>query len=147
MRYKFGLTLIELMVVLAIISVLAALALPAFQQSVITAKRAQAQAALLQLMQQQERYFTQHNTYLAFSSGSADAGQFKPWSGDTAAHSAYEIQAIACAGLPITQCVTLVALPGTDKVDPTFKDVRCQTLSLDSAGQRLASGMAQRCWP
>ena len=147
MQHKTGLTLIELVVVLAIISLLTALAMPAFQQSVIKAKRAQAQAALLQLMQQQERYYTQHNTYLAFSSGSADGGQFKWWSGDTAAHSAYEIQAISCAGLSITQCVKLIAMPGTDKVDQAFKDVNCETLSLDSAGQRLASGTVQRCWP
>ena len=144
---KTGLTLIELMVVLVIISVLAALAWPTFQYAVIKAKRAQAQAALLQLMQQQERYYTQHNTYITFSSPSADAGQFKWWSGDTAAQSAYEIQAIACPGLSITQCVRLTAVPGTDRVDRHFKDAHCESLSVDSSGQRRVSGTALGCWP
>jgi type IV pilus assembly protein PilE len=146
-KSKMGLTLIELMVVLVIISLLAALAWPTFQFGVIKAKRAQAQAALLQLMQQQERYYTQHNTYLAFSSLSVDTGQFKWWSGDIAARSAYEVQAIACPGLSITQCVRLTAMPGTDKVDRNFKDVHCEALSIDSAGQRRASGAAPGCWP
>jgi type IV pilus assembly protein PilE len=140
-----GYTLIELMVVLAIVSLLAALAFPAFQQYVIKGKRAQAQAALMQLMQQQERYYTQNGIYLAFSA--AAAGPFTWWSGSSAAHSAYELRAGACAQQTLSQCVMLTALPGTGKVDSNFKDAECETLTLDSAGQRRASGPAQRCWP
>ena len=138
-------TLIELMVVLAILSLLGGFAFPTLQQYVIKGKRAQAQAALMQLMQQHERYYTQNGRYLAFSA--AAAGPFTWWSGATAAHSAYEIRAGACAQQTLTQCVMLTALPGTDKVDPDFKDAECETLTLDSAGQRRASGPAQRCWP
>ena len=140
-----GFTLIELMVVLAIVSLLVVLVFPAFQQYVVRGKRAQAQAALLQLMQQQERYYTQNGVYLAFSA--AAAGPFTWWSGATAARSAYELRASACAQQTLAQCVMLTALPGTDKVDPAFKDAECETLTLDSAGQRRASGPAPRCWP
>lgn len=140
-----GYTLSELMVVLMIISLLAALAFPIFQQYVIRSKRAQAQAALMQLMQQQERDYTKSGSYRAFSA--ADAGPFTWWSGATAARSAYEIRASACAQQALTQCVMLTALPGTDNVDSDFKDAECETLTLDSAGQRRASGPAQRCWP
>jgi type IV pilus assembly protein PilE len=147
MKHRTAFALIELMVVLTIISVLAALAIPSFQQFVVKAKRTQAQAALMALMHQQERYYTQNNTYLAFSSDATDGGQFRPWSGDTAAHSAYEIQALACPGVPIAQCVRLIAIPGTDKVDRHFRDSSCETLTLDSTGQRGASGAAPHCWP
>ena len=140
-----GFTLIELMVVLAIVSLLVVLVFPAFQQYVVRGKRAQAQAALLQLMQQQERYYTQNGFYLAFSA--AAAGPFTWWSGSTAAHSAYEIRGSACAQQTLAQCVMLTALPGTDLVDPAFKDAECATLTLDSAGRRRASGPAPRCWP
>ena len=147
MKQRSAFALIELMVVLAIIGVLAGLTFPVFQQSVIKARRAQAQAALMTLMLQQERYYSQNNRYAAFSSDAFNAGQFKWWSGATAADSAYEIQALACPGLPLTHCVKLVAIPGSDKVDSAFKDRHCATLALDSTGRRFASGAAARCWP
>ena len=146
-RRTFGFSLIELMVVMVILALMLALALPAYHGHIVRAKRVQGQAALLKLMQQQERYYSQNNRYAAFSSDAFNAGQFKWWSGATAADSAYEIQALACPGLPLTHCVKLVAIPGSDKVDSAFKDRHCATLALDSTGRRFASGAAARCWP
>lgn len=142
-------TLVELLAVALIIAVLAALALPWFQRHVVRGKRLEAQAALMQLMQQQERYYSQNNRYLVFSAGSTDpqAQRFKWWSGETAATSAYEISGAACPQSSITECVLLTAAPGTGLVDGRFRDVECETLSLTSSGLRRASGGAARCWP
>ena len=146
-------SLIELLATLAIVSLLLALALPAYHGHIVRAKRVQGQAALLRLMQQQERYYTQNNHYLAFSSASpAQQGQQFPWwSGDGpasgAAGSAYEIEALACPESTIAQCVLLRAMPGTPKVDARFRDAECGVLSLSSTGQRGSSGPARRCWP
>ena len=144
-----GFTLIELLVVLVIMAILAALAMPAYQQHVIRARRSEAQSALLQLMMQQERFHTQNNTYIAFAAGATDAEarQFKWWSGASAPVSAYEIEGKACEGDVISQCVQLLATPGTGQVDQRFHDGDCRTLTLTSAGQRLASGPASGCWP
>jgi type IV pilus assembly protein PilE len=147
MQRGTGYTLIELMVVLAIVGVLAALAVPTLQQYIVKGKRAQAQAVLMQLMQQQERYYTQNGSYLVFSAQSPAASPFTWWSGANAAHSAYEIRAEQCPELALSACVLLTALPGTEQVDSHFKDADCEVLTLDSAGQRRASGPAQRCWP
>ncbi|MEG1329605.1 MAG: prepilin-type N-terminal cleavage/methylation domain-containing protein, partial [Janthinobacterium sp.] len=49
-----GFSLIELLAALAIMSLLLALAVPAYHGHVVRAKRVQGQAALLRLMQQQE---------------------------------------------------------------------------------------------
>lgn len=143
-----GFSLIELMVALAILSVLAAVALPAWNGAVVRARRIEAQALLLALMQQQERYFTQHNTYIAFSSGATDpaARQFKWWSGRKAESSAYEIEGKACEGQEIRDCIQLVAMPGTRRVDGSFKDRQCEALTLTSTGLRLAAGPAPQCW-
>ena len=145
-----GFSLIELLAALAIMSLLLALAVPAYHGHVVRARRVQGQATLLRLMQQQERYYSQNNHYLAFSSASP-APPFPWWSGDgpaaSAAGSAYEIEALACPGLTIGQCVLLRAMPGTSKVDAQFQDADCGILSLSSNGQRGSSGPASHCWP
>ncbi|ELX13473.1 type IV pilus assembly protein PilE [Janthinobacterium sp. HH01] len=142
-------SMIELLIVLVILSVLAAQLLPSFRQHVIRSRRAEAQAALLQLMQQEERFYTQTNTYIAFSSATMDpeARQFKWWSSNGAATSAYEIEGKACDGELITECVQLIATPGTALVDASFRDDDCRQLKLTSSGLRLATGPAVRCWP
>ena len=144
-----GFSSIELLIVLVVAGVLAAAALPAYQRYVIRAKRAEAEAALEQLMQQQERYYTLNNSYIAFSSGAQDpaARAFKWWSGASAPNSAYELAGKACDDAPIDECIQLVAMPGTDKVDRQFRDDDCQQLTLVSTGLRTASGAAARCWP
>ena len=144
-----GFSLIELLSVLAIMSLLLALAVPAYHGHVVRAKRVQGQAALLRLMQQQERYYSQNNHYLAFSSASPAplAQAFAWWSGEGPAASAYEIEALACPGSTIGQCVLLRAMPGTSKVDAQFLDTDCGVLSLRSTGQRGSSGPASHCWP
>ena len=59
-----GFTLIELMVVVAIIGLLASIAYPNYQDSVIRSRRADAKGALLGFANAMERYFTENNTYL-----------------------------------------------------------------------------------
>jgi type IV pilus assembly protein PilE len=144
-----GFTLVELLVALVIMGVLAAQAMPAWQQHVIRTKRGEAQSALLKLMMQQERFHTQNNRYIAFSSGATDAEarHFHWWSGASPPVSAYEIEGKACDGELIEQCVQLVATPGTGLVDGVFRDEDCRKLTLTSTGLRLASGPATGCWP
>ncbi|MRW94343.1 prepilin-type N-terminal cleavage/methylation domain-containing protein [Duganella sp. FT80W] len=146
---RSGFSLIELLVVLLILAVLAAQAMPAYQQHVIRTRRNEAQAALLKLMMQQERFYSQHNTYIAFSSASSEpeAKHFQWWSAGSPKSSAYELEGKACEGEPLAQCVRIVATPGTAQVDSGFHDDACDVLTLTSTGLRLASGPAAGCWP
>lgn len=149
MTRRSGFTLVEVLIVMLILCLLALQMLPSFHSFVVRTRRSEGQAALLQLMQQQERYYTQHNRYIAFSSASdgEDEKLFQWWSGSKAPSSSYEIEGKACEGETIEQCVQLVASPGTDKVDPRFRDEECQQLKLSSTGVRLATGPGERCWP
>lgn len=143
-----GWTMLEVLVVLVIAMVLAAFSYPSYSQFVIRSKRVEAQAALQLLMQQQERYFSANNSYLAFSSASTGEAErrFKWWSGASAASSAYEIEGKACDDEEIASCVQLVATPGTEQVDAHYKDDECGKLILTSTGLRLAAGGGVRCW-
>lgn len=139
-----GFTLVELMVVLAILSVLAALAYPAYTAHVTRARRAEGQVALLNAMQQQEHHRALHHSYLPFSRTAPVEG-VRWWSGSDAASSAYELEAQACPGRALRDCVQLSARPGSAHVDARFRDPACGVLTLSSTGEQGADG--RRCWP
>lgn len=144
-----GFTLIELLIVAAITGLLVAIVYPSYASYMTGARRIEGQTALLNTMQQQERYYSQHNTYIAFSSAPTEPDEklFRWWSGASAAQSAYELSGRACPGVPLQRCIELQAVPGTAKVDAKFHDAQCGTLTLNSAGQTGASGIKKRCWP
>ena len=149
MRRTQGFTLVELMVVLAIVAILAAIAYPGYARHVVKARRIEAQLALVDAMGRQEQYRALHHTYVAFSMASTDADsrQFRWWLGAAPRNSAYELEGRACAGQAISQCIELRARPGTANVDSGFSDPECGELSFDSTGAQGASGAGQRCWP
>lgn len=149
MKRASGFTMIEVLIVLAILSVLAAMAYPAYAGYVTKSRRIEGQIALIEALQQQERFYSSHNSYIAFSSASTDEEEkrFKWWSGIVAARSAYELRGYACPGQGLTQCIEVRATPGTDKVDARFHDAECATLTLNSAGERGSTGTMEQCWP
>jgi len=159
-----GFTLMELMIVVAIVGILASIAYPSYVDSVLKGKRAEGRAALADLMQQQERYMTQRNCYLGFTTSSsgtatavapspstacggitATAVPLKTFSGGSLANSAYLLSADTCpdgAGgtLSIADCVRVVATPV--KPDPD-----ANVLWMTSTGTKSCTGTKTSvCW-
>jgi type IV pilus assembly protein PilE len=140
-----GFTLIELMIAVAIVGILAAIALPAYQNSIIKGRRAQGRTALLELAQAQERYFTANNQYQLFATGASVTGM-KSYSGDTPTGAAYLLSATSpCTGMaaanPEKQCVMLTAIP-------QFTDAQAASLTLQSTGAKSCTGLTPNvCWP
>jgi type IV pilus assembly protein PilE len=142
--FRRGFTFIELLAVLALLAILTALAVPSYQASIKRAKRAEAWAAMMKIMQQQERHYSMQGSYATYS---ASKPQGFAWhSGNTPQSSAYEISAAACEGYTLKQCVVLTAKPGTQRVQAGYTDKECGTLALDSTGTRTTSGDGTFCW-
>lgn len=142
-------TLIEIVIVMTVVLILIALVYPSYTSQMRKVRRVEGQVALLETMQHQERYYSEHNAYLPFSAAAAtqEAQRFRWWSGNSAPKSAYELSAQACPGEPLGRCIELHAVPGTARVDASFRDAECGTLILNSTGAFRATGSGTRCWP
>ncbi|MEK8048797.1 type IV pilin protein [Ideonella sp. DXS22W] len=73
-----GFTLVELMIVLAVLAILVGVAWPSYQSAVQKGRRADAMAALAQLMQAQERWRSEHASYQATLSSLPGTGSTSP---------------------------------------------------------------------
>jgi type IV pilus assembly protein PilE len=146
-KHRHGFTLIELLIAMIIIVILILMTHPTYQSVILKIRRAEARAALHSVMLQQERFYTQHNTYSAFTSDTKNA-LFKWWSGDTAATSYYEISATPCPLKQLNQCVLLTAITGTKNVKQVDDPV-CGNLMLDSVNNKTYSKGSKPnslCW-
>ena len=132
-----GFTLTELIVVVAIVGILAAIGLPMYSDYSRTSKRADAQQSLLRMAQLQERYFTERNTYAPQTSdlGYSDA----PPNAANLAVSNEEFWALSVvppAGPPYLT-YTLRAVP-----NGTHSDPECAAITVDSTGIKAPAD----CW-
>ena len=62
-KQQRGFTLIELMIVVAIVAILAGIALPSYQQYVIRANRAAAQSEMFDIANREQQYFLANRVY------------------------------------------------------------------------------------
>jgi len=137
---QYGFTLIELMIVVAIVAILAAVAYPSYLDSVRKGKRAEGRTALIETLQQQERYMTQYNTYLAVDPDAVTTIPFKRFSGENVASSAYKIGARACTGQTIANCVQVYGVP-------KYTDPAVTELNITSTGVKSCTGSnTSVCW-
>jgi len=101
-----GFSLIELMIVVAIIAILAAVAYPSYQNSITKSRRSDGITIINQVLQAQERYFTQNMTY---TSDLTDLG-YGAAANVPSPDGYYQVTAAACGG-GIDECVVVTAAP------------------------------------
>lgn len=129
-----GMTLIELMIVVAIVGILASVAYPSYLDHIRRARRADAQSALLQNAQFLERYYTTNGRYVD-AAGDAPALPITeaPNDGGTKYYD------LSFSGNVDATTYTLQAVPsGAQASDP------CGTLTITQAGLKGAD--AADCW-
>lgn len=62
-RAVAGFTLIEMMIVVVIVAILAAIAIPIYQTQIMESRRTSAKSALLDIAGREEKYYSTNNTY------------------------------------------------------------------------------------
>ena len=80
MKKQVGFTLIELMIVITIVGILAAVALPAYQNHTRKARRSEAQQLMLDIVTKQERYILEMRAYTnLFSTAGLNLPSIDDW--------------------------------------------------------------------
>lgn len=125
-----GFTLVELMIVVAIIAILALFAIPGYQDSVRKSRRDDARVALLETAQRLERCYTQFGTY-----DDDDCDIDSPFASPEGYYSVTLVRDATT--------FTLTAAPQ----GPQAEDTRCGSLAVDQAGTHSATGsIPESCW-
>lgn len=130
-----GFSLVELMIVVAIVCILAAFALPSYRQHVIRSQRTDATSALLRIAANQEKFYIQNNRYGTF----AEIGSPETENG-------WYTLAVSDADAA-TFTATATVADGSGQED----DPHCAVFTINAAGQKLATDpgdadSTDQCW-
>lgn len=129
MKRNLGFTLIELMIVVAIVGILAAIAFPSYMESVRKSRRADAKSTMLQVASQEERYYTENIKYGTLTE-----------IGNTGA--------VTSAGGQHTVTVAKTDATYTITATPVQTDATCGNLTITNTGVsgNSAGAAAGVCW-
>lgn len=130
---RLGFTLIELMISVAVISILAAISYPSYTKYLVRGKRAEGRATLMDAAARMESYYSDNNRYT-----NAD-NTLPPGIGTSSENGHYSLSVTASGTY---QTYVLAATPAT------FTDDECGTLTLTQAGVKSVTGTAPipDCW-
>ena len=125
-----GVTLLELLVVLVLVSLVAALALPAYRSQMVRVHRTDAMIALMELQNAEEKFYLRHNTYTADIPLTSNTNKY--------------VLSIAVAADGQSFIATATPTPEGGQL----ADHECLAFSIDARGRRAVSGTrdARSCW-
>jgi len=149
-----GFTLIEIMIVVAIIAVIMAFGYPSYLKQMENSRRTDAKVALVTLAQLQESFYVDSgNTYAATLVGDNSLGCDNKGLCKKSGSAAFSLEGyytLTVAAGSTNALATSFKLTATARADGAQKnDSNCQTFTFDSLGQKgggNADGDAHDCW-
>jgi len=140
-----GMSLLELMVVVAIVTIIASIGYPSYMSQITRANRTAAKSFLLQVADRQEQFFANNKRYandLTDLGYGANGFMIDDQGAMTAAGADDRIYRVQInAATPVTY--TIGAVP---QLRQAGHDTQCLTLTLTHAGQRSQTGPSTDCW-
>jgi type IV pilus assembly protein PilE len=141
-----GLTLIELVVVMMIVGVLAAVAIPSYRSYVTRSQRSDAKDAVLALATQQEKHYLQCNSYATVIDAATDCDAGELVGADASKNGWYALTT-ASADTALVFTATATAVNGENQ----WNDTDCRSFTVNQAGVRSAldaggSDNTAECW-
>ncbi|WOG26413.1 type IV pilin protein [Endozoicomonas sp. 8E] len=129
-----GFSLIELMIVVAIIGIIVAVAIPSYQQYVFESRRTDAHVALTTAAAEQEKFYTYDNAYTT---------DINNLGGATSPDGHYTI---AVTATNTTYTLTATAISSGSQ----YEDTDCRTITLNQLGVRAgfdsSAAASAECW-
>ena len=140
-----GVTLIELMVVVAIVAVMFAVAFPAYDRYIVRTKRAVGQNVLVQVADRQQQFFMDNKRYAADLTDlgfTADPFIVADDGSSTVTGYPDAVYSVSLSNVTVTS-YTATAAPLGGQLS---RDTSCGSLSLTQAGAKGHSGSGDNCW-
>jgi type IV pilus assembly protein PilE len=134
-----GFSLLELMIAVAVVSILATIAVTAYTSQVQKSRRTDARSALLDIAGREEKLFSTANAYSALPSDLGYGAVGVPWP-ITVGSGYYQVSVTT----PDSQSYSITATP----LGAQLNDTTCASLSVNQLGAQTSTGTgtAATCW-
>jgi type IV pilus assembly protein PilE len=140
-----GVTLIELMVVVAIVAAIFAFAFPSYERYIVRAKRAVGQNVLMQVADRQQQFFMDNKRFAADLTNLGFGANPFIVDDDGAGTVAGDVDAVYSVTLSNVTATTWTAT-ATPVGAQLSRDTFCGNLTINQAGAKGKSGGADNCW-